>query len=104
MWRLYHWRKKLKLKVKKITKKQLIKITLLSIVIIIFISAIYMINQNNQDYQSSSAGKYVKAVVLEVKDDKLEKVLDDLKDKYGKDIIKKANFSSKDNIEFKELK
>ena len=39
-----------------------------------------------------------------IKDDKLEKVLDDLKDKYGKDIIKKANFSSKDNIEFKELK
>ena len=62
----------MKLKVKKITKKQPIKITLLSIVIIIFISAIYMINQNNQDYQSSSAGKYVKAVVLEVKDDKLE--------------------------------
>lgn len=39
-----------------------------------------------------------------IKDDKLEKVLDNLKDKYGKDIIKKANFSSKDNIEFKELK
>lgn len=32
----------------------------------------YLINQNNQDYQSSSAGKYVKAIVLEVKDDKLE--------------------------------
>ena len=39
-----------------------------------------------------------------IKDDKLAKVLDNLKDKYGKDIIKKANFSSKDNIEFKELK
>ena len=62
----------MKLKIKKITKKQFIKMALIFIVTVIFVSAIYLINQNNQDYQSSSAGKYVKAIVLEVKDDKLE--------------------------------
>ena len=35
---------------------------LIFIVTVIFVSAIYLINQNNQDYQSSSAGKYVKAI------------------------------------------
>ena len=72
MWRLYHWRKKIEVKNKKITKKQFIKMALIFIVTVIFVSAIYLINQNNQDYQSSSAGKYVKAIVLEVKGDKLE--------------------------------
>lgn len=55
-----------------ITKKQLLKIISVLLVGVVCFSCICLINKDNGDFQSSSAGTYVKATVLEVRDDKLE--------------------------------
>lgn len=48
------------------------KIVLLLLVLIIFFIGIYFINKDNDQFQSKSAGKYVKATIVEISDDKLE--------------------------------
>lgn len=58
---------------KKIDKQMISKIIILLIVLTIFVVGIYLINKDNHNFQTSSAGDYVKATVIEVTDDKLER-------------------------------